>query len=179
MENRLPQRKPMRLKGYDYSQAGYYFLTICIKDRQKLLGQIVGDAALGVPRMELSSADKMVEGYINNINRQSGVRLDKYVIMPNHIHLLLCVRASTDHGTPRAAPPTKASVPRVVNALKGLTSKKFGETLWQRTYYDHIIRDEADYQCKWQYIDENIFRWKDDEYCRPQDAEGGVPYDGE
>jgi len=159
----LPTRKNIRLKDYNYSQAGYYFVTICIKDRCELLGQIVGDAALGVPRIELSDVGQNVKKHIENIDQHSNVTLDKYVIMPNHLHLLICV----NNGTPKAASPTNAIIPKIVNALKGLTSKKFGETMWQRSYHDHIIRNEDEYHRIWKYIDENPVLWQEDCYYTP------------
>lgn len=167
-------RKYIRLKDYDYSQAGCYFVTICVKGRRKVLGRIVvvGDAALGVPGgagvpfVELSDIGEMVKQHIRNINQQGGITLDNFVIMPNHIHLLIHLDSGTpiNNETPRAASPTKAIIPQIINALKGLTSKKFGETLWQRAYYDHIIRNEDEYQKIWRYIDTNPAKWEEDSY---------------
>ena len=154
----LPIRKSNRLKDYDYSQTGCYFITICVKDGVHLFGQIVESAALGIPHITLSKAGEMVKTHIENINHQNGVTLDQYVIMPNHVHLLIRIKS----GTPRAASPTKAAIPLIVNALKGLTSKQFGETIWQRSYHDRIVRDEEEYQRIWQYIDENPARWRED-----------------
>ena len=125
MKENQSERKSIRLHGYDYSSAGCYFATICIKDRQELLGQIVGDAALGVPDTVLSDLGKMVQIHIERIKQQQGVTLENYVIMPNHIHLLICINDNVStSGTPRATSPTKATIPQIVNALKGLTSKK-------------------------------------------------------
>jgi len=150
----------MRLKEYDYSSAGYYFITICIKNRHELLGEIVGDAALGVPPGKLTKVGTIVRQRIERINTSSHCQVDNFVIMPNHVHLLLAIKS----GTPRAASPTKAAIPQIVNALKSLTSKEFGESIWQRSYHDHIIRDEFEYRRIWQYIDNNPATWTNDCY---------------
>ena len=169
----LPVRKSIRLKGYDYSQAGCYFITICVKDRHELLAHIVGDAAFGVPCAELTQIGTMVKKHIDRIEETSHVLLDHYTIMPNHIHLLISIKNETPnimgHRTPRAASPTKATIPQLVNALKSLASKEFGESMWQRFYHEHIIRNEVEYRRIWQYINENPARWaKDKYYVSPQ-----------
>ena len=103
MKNELPKRKPTRLKGYDYSTPGAYFITICVKDKKQLLSKIiVGDDALIVPQNHLSNCGLICDKYINNINNKyENVTVDKYVIMPNHIHLIIFL-----HGTMRASSPT-------------------------------------------------------------------------
>ena len=149
------------MQGHDYSSAGYYFITICIKDKHEMLGEIVGDAALGVPSVALTDIGEIARQRIEHINSNSNhVQLKKYVIMPNHIHLIL----SIENWTPRAASPTKSEIPQAVNAIKSLTTKQIGYSIWQRSYHDHIIRDETEYQKIWQYIDQNPARWQSDCY---------------
>jgi len=162
MQDELPKRKNMRLKEYDYSQTGAYFVTVCTHARSELLGKIVGDAAFGVPHIELTPIGEIVRQHIENINNGNGLSAEKYITMPNHIHLLVRIEPGT--GTPKAASPTRAIIPQMVNALKGLTTKKYGQPLWQRPYHDHIIRDEAEYLKIWQYIDENPAQWAEDMY---------------
>lgn len=158
---KVPARKPIRLKDHDYSQAGCYFITICTKNKQRTLARIVGDAALGVPRTQLTGIGTLVKKRIEHINTIScNHYLEHYVIMPNHIHLLITIKP----GTPKAASPTKAAIPQLINSLKALTSKEAGRSLWQRAYYDHIIRDEDDYLRICQYIDENPAKWREDAY---------------
>ena len=118
----LPKRKPNRLKNYDYDREGAYFITICTQDRRCLLSHIVGDAALGVPKSELTDLGRIVEKYILSGNQMDRITVEKYVVMPNHIHLLLLVDMENG-GTPRAASPTKAIIPRFVAALKRLVNK--------------------------------------------------------
>ena len=88
----LPKRKPTRLKGYDYSTPGMYFLTICVKDRKQLLGKIVGCGDFDTPQMILFEYGQILEKHIKLMNEKySHINVDKYVIMPNHIHLLLTI----------------------------------------------------------------------------------------
>lgn len=84
--------------------------------------------------------------------------VDHYVIMPDHVHLLISVRESGASGTP---PPTRANetIPRFVSTLKRFTDKSCGEKLWQRSYYDHVIRNDEDYRETWQYLENNPARW--------------------
>jgi len=159
--SQLPKRKPLRLENHNYSSAGYYFITICAKDKQNLLGKIVGDAHLGVPYMELSDIGEIVHHHIESISlAYDNVKVDKYVVMPNHIHLILVV----DGGTPECASPTKSVVAKALNAFKSLTSRKVGRTIWQRSYHDHIIRNEKEYGKIWDYIDVNPAKWAEDCY---------------
>ena len=150
----LPERKPTRLKDYDYSSNGAYFITICTYNKQKLLCDIVGDGAFDVPKTNLSSVGKIVEKYILSSNKIPNVTVDKYVIMPNHIHLIVNINNSGGHGNP--------PLQNIIGQLKSYTTNKFGNILWQRSYHDHIIRGEKDYQKIWEYIDTNVIRWDKD-----------------
>ncbi len=153
----LPKRKPARLKGYDYSTPGAYFITICVKDRKQLLSKIVGDDAHIVPQNNLSEIGLICDRYINNINiKYENVTVDKYVIMPNHIHLIIFL-----NGTMRASSPTK-NIETIVRSFKTMVAKEIGNSIWQRSYHDHIIRGEKDYQKIWEYIDTNVIRWEKD-----------------
>ena len=151
----LPNRKPTRLKGYDYSQNGAYFITICVKDRKCILSNIVGEGLRALPQTILSPIGNEIEKSIQYINdNYIGISINKYVIMPNHIHLIVVLQNSVGGGTP--------PLQNVIGQLKSYTTKKFGNTLWQRSYHDHIIRGENDYQKIWEYIDTNVIKWKDD-----------------
>ena len=95
----LPERRQIRLPEYDYSAPGAYFITICTKDRRCILSSItVGADALGGPSLQLTDTGKAVEQYILSTDRIAGFRVDKYVIMPNHVHMILWI----DNGPPRA-----------------------------------------------------------------------------
>ena len=92
--------------------------------------------------------------------------VDKYIIMPNHIHmiLVLCDTDTVESGTMRASSPTAALIPGVIRSLKTLVAKECGFSFWQRSYHDHIIRNEDEYLRIWQYIYENPARWSEDIY---------------
>ena len=139
------QRKWPRLKNYDYSSGGFYFITICTKNRKRFLSRIEpnpGETA----RLLLSEYGRVVESYL-----VSFPGIEKYVIMPNHIHLIV-------HKT------NGKSICDDVRSFKGLVTKKIGKSIWQDSFYDHVIRDEADYLIKWNYIEENPEKWAEDEY---------------
>ena len=149
MRDPLPKRKQIRLAGYDYSAAGVYFLTICTANREKTLSSICPDADdFAEPLLSLTDTGRIVETYLR---RFPGA--DKYVIMPNHVHLLV-IRASD----------TGREIATDINAFKSLVSKAVGRTVWQRGYYDHVIRNEKDYQNHWQYIEDNPVKWCEDPY---------------
>ncbi len=155
----LPKRKRTRLKGYDYGKNGAYFVTICTKDKKAILGEIVGGGTLDAPKINLSPIGQIVDKYILSTNKINSVKVDKYVIMPNHIHLILVV---DNNGTPRASSPTNEAVPHVVSTLKRFVNREVGDNIFQRSFHDHIIRGEADYQKIWEYIDTNVIKWEMD-----------------
>ena len=132
------------------------------------LSSIVGDGALDVPLLKLSEYGKSVE---NEIIKMNGIyeylSVTSYIIMPNHVHFLIVID-KPDFGTSGAPSPTNSIVAKYVSTLKRMTNKKCGIDLWQRSYYDHIIRDEEDYVMHLQYIDENPKKWllgKDEYYA--------------
>ena len=153
----LPVRKPNRLKGYDYSQNGCYFITVSAKDRRELFwSQPVGAC---IARPPLSDMGEVVRTAIENIPHiYDSITVDKYVIMPNHIHLILLI--SDDLGRAMRAP----TISTVINQLKGHVTKEIGRSIWQKTFHDHIIRDEYEYRLIYQYIDENPARCSEDVY---------------
>ena len=161
----LPKRKPIRLPDYDYSSPGSYFVTICTKDRRCILSDIsVGADALGGPCLQLTDTGKVVDQYVLSMERMIGFRVDKYVVMPNHIHMILSIdseAASPDSGPPRASAPT---VSDAVGALKRLVNRRLGHDIWQRSFHEHVIRNDNDYREIWQYIDANPAKWAEDRY---------------
>ena len=163
MEKKFPVRKKIRLEGYDYSQAGYYFVTICVEDGHEMLGRVVGDAVLCVPNVELSEIGEIVKTFLEKMNTVvEHAVLEKYVIMPNHIHLLIELK----DGTQRTASPTKAMIPRIVHGMKCVVTKQIGYSVWHRSYHDRIIRIRSadEYQRIWQYIENNPAKWAEDRY---------------
>jgi REP element-mobilizing transposase RayT len=160
----LPVRKNMRLKGYDYSQDGCYFITVCVKDRHELLwdGRRKVGAAFGRP--PISTIGNLIENELLKINEiYDTVKIDKYVIMPNHVHMIL--RIYGGNGRPKAAPTGGVpSVSSIMNKFKSSISKQLGYSIWQKLFHDHVIRDEDEYQRIWQYIEDNPQIWQEDCY---------------
>ena len=162
----LPRRKPNRLPHYDYSNPGAYFITLCTEDKRCILGRIVGGGALDAPYVQLSEHGRTVQRYIESGGRIPGIGIDKYVVMPNHIHIILFVDETVPQGTSRAPSPTNAAVPHFVSTLKRFVHRDIGEKIFQRSYHDHVIRGEQDYQKIWQYIDSNPAKWENDCFHR-------------
>ena len=166
MKIELSTRKHPRLKGYDYSRNGAYFVTICTQNRKETLGA-VGRGDPDAPFVHLSEYGIISRKCIEQIeSHYDGVIVDKYVVMPNHIHMILIIdidenltnKANGASGSPR---PT---IPNIIRVFKRLTNRELGLKMWQTSYHDHIIRNEAEYLRIWQYIDENAAKWDDDEY---------------
>jgi len=161
--NELPKRKRNRLESYDYSQNGAYFITICTKDKRKLLGT-VGRDDLGTPFVTLSKQGSIAQKNIDLIELHYKCTLvDKYIIMPNHIHMIIVLSILHD-GVPRSSRPTAVSISSIVAAFKKFTAKEMGINIWQTSFHDHVIRDEEDYLRIWQYTDENPAKWAEDAY---------------
>ena len=161
MENKLPKRKSSRLENYDYSSCGAYFVTICTSERQNYFWEKVG-ATIGRPQdVELSPYGKIVDEAINNIPKiYPAVSVEEYVIMPDHVHLIIFVK-SDESGRPMVAP----TLSRVVQQLKGYVTKRLGKPIWQKLFFDHIIRNGQDYDEHVKYIYENPMRRQYEELC--------------
>ena len=127
----LPVRKSIRLPSYDYSLAGYYFITICVKDGHEMLGAIAVGTNCVRPR--LSEYGKIVEKEISIMaNTYGTVDVDKYVIMPNHIHMIIAIEPDSS-GRTQFVP----TVSRIIKQFKGSVTKKIGFSLWQPRFYSH------------------------------------------
>lgn len=158
----VPHRKRMRLRDWDYAQSAVYMVTICIADRTHRLGRITDD-----DRVVLSDAGRMVEQELLTLSEhRSGVELDEYVVMPNHIHCLLGLNTkNVDKSVGLAA---------VVGAFKSRTTNRyirgvkmgvlppFDRHLWQRDYFETIMRDEKWVEHRREYILANPANWRDD-----------------
>ena len=154
-EKEYHSRKEYRLKNYDYSNPGSYFFTVCTKERKNYFWKRVG-ASIGRPSdIRLSQYGFWVEEAIKNIPQMyPAVAVDSYVIMPDHIHLILTIHAD-ENGRPLDAPTTA----RIFKQFKGYITKKIGFSVWQKLYFDHIIRNQQDYNEHILYIQENPQRW--------------------
>lgn len=158
-------RKPNRLKNYDYSSNGAYFVTICTKGRREILGEIVGSGVPDAPAAMLSEYGYVVRNQIDVMKRfYCGIIIDTYIIMPNHIHLTVVVQNAETRGASRTPHPTNATLPKLISGLKRFVNKEIGFNIWQASYYDHIIRSETEYQEIIEYIDNNPSKWALDKF---------------
>ena len=162
-------RKPLRLSEYSYDAPGAYFVTVCTKGRNPILGTIVGagdhtgpsptdnvgaDDHIG-PYTKLSKVGALVEQYTRTIPGA-----DRYVIMPDHVHMILRVSATnTAEGPMTSSAPTKGNIETTIRSWKTLITKALGESIWQRSFYEHVIRGEQDYWEIVKYIEENPAKW--------------------
>lgn len=140
-------RKRNRLECYSYSCINYYYITICTNEKICIFGEIENEI------MHLSRTGMQVDNAIKNIEKiYCDIKVNKYVIMPNHIHMIL------------ANDSEKNNMSNVIKQLKIFVSKKCGKFIWGKSFYDHVIRNEQDYLRIWEYIDNNILKWESDEY---------------
>ena len=162
------RRRALRLPGYDYAQAGAYFVTICTRDRICVLGDVVDG------EVRLSELGEMVNSVWLELPRHyPHVRLDAWVVMPNHVHGILLLEPDGDmagaglkpaptgrrrHGIPEVVRAFKTFSAGGINAVRGTA----GTSFWQRNYYEHVIRDEASLDHIRHYIVDNPARWDED-----------------
>ena len=167
-----PHRRSIRLKEYDYDQPGAYFVTICTHRRECLLGDVVEGNIL------LNKQGKIVEEQWRiSVNIRREIELDEFVVMPNHVHAIVAIRdhhpvgatgRSPLHPKHRTLPPKslgsfiagfKSSVTKHINLLRATP----GAPVWQRNYYEHVIRNEIDLEETREYIQNNPWKWPEDE----------------
>ena len=163
------ERKLNRLTNFDYSRNGLYFITICTKERKKCLSEIldVGDGVLDVPIVRLTDYGKIVNDQIKEINSvYAKLKIMKYVIMPDHLHMIIYLFDENNVivGTSRTPSPTNAVIPSLISVFKRFVNKKTGCNIWQRSYHDHIIRNEREFLEICNYIDNNPMNWVNDIY---------------
>ncbi len=173
----------IRLPGHDYSQEGAYFITICTHNRQCLFGNIVDGEIMLNKFGELVKTEWQKTGII-----RPNIVIDAFVIMPNHLHGILIInddycrdtlqRVSTigrktneNNQIEQFGKPTKNSIPTIVRLFKSITTKQInqirqtpGIPVWQRNYYEHIIRDTDDLSRIRHYIADNPKNWNNDKY---------------
>ena len=149
-EEMQPTRKGLRWKQFDYNSQNAYFLTICTLERKCILSTIA-IRSTGTPAVVLSEYGEAVERCILSINKTGYAKVDHYVIMPDHIHLIICIRKN-DHNETTLANQT---VPHVVSTFKRFCRKEIGASIFQRSYFDHVIRDREDYETRMKYVYDN------------------------
>lgn len=157
----LPKRKTMRYKGFDYSQFGAYFLTICTHNKENLFWDMDNvykrtlknefDNIIDSENLPLTELGKVVERNIENLkNVYVNMQLVDYVIMPNHVHLLIAIMI--DENNPCEKNP---NISNIVSQFKSKITKEIGQSIWQKNFYDHIIRNEKEFDNCIDYIDSN------------------------
>ena len=175
--NKLPRRKNIRLKNYDYSRAGYYFITICTQDKLKLFGEIINAESI------LNNRGEMIKKWIFQLeNKFPHISIHKYIIMPNHIHCIIILepdlRVYPKNNTikNKQYEHTGPPLPQIIQWFKTMTTNEyikgvkneiyppFNKRIWQRNYYDRIIRNEQEYKKIYEYIETNPLKWENDKY---------------
>ena len=158
MEHFFPQRKHPRLKNYDYSTAGAYYITICTHDRRCLLAHIAGQE-LAPAEIQLTEYGKIAKAQLRLLeDRYPNLSVDQYVIMPNHIHaIFLLEEAAGDSQCP--------TITDIICAYKSLTTRECKKAepidkLFQTSFYEHVIRGQKDYAEIAEYIANNPKQWE-------------------
>ena len=153
--NELPKRKHIRIEGYDHSTPGAYFITVCTANREKLFWNSVGADMIRPENLPFSAAGKIAEqGILQVTTHYKNVAVDKYCIMPDHIHLILRIEPDVD-GRMISAP----TVSTVIGSMKRWVSRQVGRPIWQKSFYDHGIRNQQDYDEIWEYIENNPLKF--------------------
>ena len=158
MEDKLPNRQSHRLKNYDYGQRGLYFLTMCCQNREHLFGYIEDK------KMFLNDAGLMIERWYNEIpNKFENIRCLDYVVMPNHFHCLLHITKSGENLIGDVVRWFKTmTTNEYIRGVKEHCWQRFDKRLWQRDYFDNIVKNEAMYINITEYIKNNPSKWKED-----------------
>lgn len=159
----LPNRKLPRLRGYNYSTPGAYFLTICTHEKRCLFGRISSNPENAETNVLLSPIGKIANDCLADLpSHYSNISVDHWVIMPNHIHILIQIREE------RRPHSLRCDIPNIVGKYKASVTRRaqkellFHEKLWQSSYFDHIVRNQEDYSRIWNYISGNPSRWLED-----------------
>lgn len=168
----LPERKNIRLRQYDYSSLGVYFVTVCALNKRNLFWDESKSrvSAKSCNEIVLSYVGSVIEKTIKGIpEHYADTYVDKFIVMPNHIHLLLRIGCS-DNGRPLVVPTREIkdnnhpTISRVMQQMKGIVTKEVGFPVWQNQFYDHVIRNQKDYDEKWTYIENNPMNWERDDF---------------
>jgi len=167
----MPIRKPNRLKDYDYSFDGAYFVTICSKNHQELFACIdtvencLPTGKQPIYHLKLTQIGEIIENEIKELScTYKDVNVDYHVIMPNHVHMIIIIYESDRRQVTNRRQNAAPTISRMIGQWKRAVTIKAGRLIWQKSFYDRIIRNEEEYRKIWEYIDTNPQRWKDDEY---------------
>ena len=165
----IHHRRSTRLRGYDYTQNGAYFITICAHKHQCVFGEIIDG------EMHLNELGCVVEECLKNITMHfQNTEVNTFVVMPNHTHIVItltdgCRGTACRAPTERFSQPTSDSIPTIIRSFKSAATKRInelrltpGQPIWQRNYYEHVIRDEDDLNSIREYIEHNALKWAED-----------------
>ena len=165
---KYPKRKRIRLEGYDYNTAGLYFITVCTKEKKKLFCNIqeppVGSVVLDAPLIQMSKYGEIVERRLRVMRDfYEDIKLDDYVVMPNHVHMMIRV-VDDGGGASGTTLPTMNKVGRFVGTFKRFTNREIGFDIWQSGSNDRIVRSDEEYIAYMEYIEANPRKWITDEH---------------
>ena len=156
-------RKTPRLPGYDYATHNYYFVTICVHDKKCIFGK----------PDQVNQLGQIAQHYMQQIEKHfPNVKVDNYIVMPNHVHAIIIIGADLkENGFP--------SLSTVVGLYKASVSKKIHKIypnlkVWQRSFHDHIIRDQRGYERIWEYIQYNSQKWEEDCFYKESDKQAEI-----
>lgn len=163
----IHHRKSVRIKGYDYSKEGMYFITICTQNRECILGTIKNEKSI------LNDYGKIINEEILKTNEiRQNAEINNYIIMPNHVHMIIEINEKlgfedkdSNQGvcnTPLQSP--SQTIGAIVRSIKGKISSKIGYRIWQKNYYEHIIRNEKELYKIQEYIQYNPLNWDKDKF---------------
>ena len=160
-----PKRKLQRLKNYDYSTPGVYFITICAHKKQKLFGNIISLGIANGAQMQYSAIGELTKKCLAEIEfHYNNVVIDNWIIMPNHVHLLVQIINPTGS----AGSSSKYDISNIVGKFKASVTRRartslgYEEKLWQTSFHDRIVRNQNEYNKIWEYISGNASKWIDD-----------------
>jgi putative transposase len=178
----IHHRRSIRLAGYDYSQQGCYFITICTKNREHLFGRIAGS------EIQLNGFGEIVrDEWVRTSQIRPNIKLGVFAIMPNHFHGIIhiveqpavrayCTTPLQQKTKPSLQSPSK-TVGAIIRGFKSSVTKRInimrdtpGLPVWHRNYYEHIIRDQDDYNRIHEYIQYNLLKWEEDDYYSKQNT---------
>jgi len=157
----IKNRKTIRLKSFDYSQPGFYFVTVCVQDRKCWFGEIVNG------EMTLNGPGKIVEQYWKEIpSHYPNIQLDSFVIMPNHLHGIVIIDSvGAASGRPQAGNAHPYNLSSIIGSFKNISSKSIHKAdlpdfSWQKSFYDHVIRQDESLDKIREYIVNNPKQWE-------------------
>ena len=153
----LPKRKSPRIPGYDYSTNGAYFITICTHDKKALFGSVGADSI---------SARMIQRTFLETIQKYDNVKAPVYVVMPNHFHAIIQIDRADMESAPTISEIIqnfkRYSTIEYIKMVKNGSLPSFNGHIWQRSFHDHVIRDEAGFLEIWNYIEGNPSKWEED-----------------